>query len=194
MAGVNLPVRAHADRPWRIHELTADFRVVDVWALPTPGSRDEFPALVDLVTGFDPASSSSRATRGLFALRDLMGRVLRLDDESAGLGSRVASLRERMPADLREAHPSPTVPGMPFEPLFQLDDEWAAEIANRTVHGVIHLGWVPGDDGAYRGQLTVLVRLNGLLGGAYLTAITPFRHHVVYPALMRDLERGWRDR
>jgi hypothetical protein len=32
-------------RPWRIHELTADFRVEDVWALPTPGGRDDLPRL-----------------------------------------------------------------------------------------------------------------------------------------------------
>ena len=32
-----LPDTAHTSRPWRIHELTRDFRLEDVWALPTPG-------------------------------------------------------------------------------------------------------------------------------------------------------------
>ena len=32
---------------------------------------------------------------------------------------------------------------LPFKSLYLLDDEWAAEIANRTMHGVMHLGWVP---------------------------------------------------
>lgn len=34
---MKLPRSAHASRPWRIHDLTRDFRVEDVWALPTPG-------------------------------------------------------------------------------------------------------------------------------------------------------------
>jgi hypothetical protein len=35
---------------------------------------------------------------------------------------------------------------VPFTALYLLDDEWAAEIANRTMHCAIHIGWVP--DGA----------------------------------------------
>ncbi len=76
--------------------------------------------------------------------------------------------------------------------LLGLDDEFAAEIANRTMHGVVHLGWVPDDHGGHRGQMAVLVKPNGLLGRAYMAAIAPFRHHLVYPALMRGLERRWR--
>jgi uncharacterized protein DUF2867 len=36
---VRLPNSAHTSRPWRIHELTHDFRLEDVWALPTPGGK-----------------------------------------------------------------------------------------------------------------------------------------------------------
>jgi len=35
-----LPDTAHTSRPWRIHEIAADFRLEDVWALPTPGGPD----------------------------------------------------------------------------------------------------------------------------------------------------------
>ncbi len=63
-------------------------------------------------------------------------------------------------------------------------------LANRTVHGVLHPGWV--EDGAqHRGQMAVLVKPNGRLGRLYLAAIAPFRHLVVYPALLRDVERRW---
>ena len=44
---MRLPDAAHTSRPWRIHELTPDFRLEDVWALPTPGGRDDFPLLVE---------------------------------------------------------------------------------------------------------------------------------------------------
>jgi hypothetical protein len=80
---------------------------------------------------------------------------------------------------------------LPFSPLYLLGDECAAEIANETVHGVIHLGWVRrGAD--YRGQMAVLVKPNRLLGCAYLAAIRPFRYLIVYPAMIRQLEREWR--
>jgi hypothetical protein len=78
-----------------------------------------------------------------------------------------------------------------FEPVYLLDDESAVEIANRTVHGILHLGWVPDGAGGYRGQMAVLVKPNGILGAAYLATIEPFRHLIVYPQMMRDIERRW---
>ena len=41
---MRLPDTAHTSRPWRIHELTPDFRLEDVWALPTPGRPGRLPA------------------------------------------------------------------------------------------------------------------------------------------------------
>jgi hypothetical protein len=79
-----------------------------------------------------------------------------------------------------------------FSSLYLLEDEFAAEIANRTVHGVMHLGWVPDQTGGYRGQMAVLVKPNGLLGTTYLAAIGPFRHLIVYPSLMQQIGRKWR--
>ena len=61
------------------------------------------------------------------------------------------------------------------------------------MHGVLHLGWVPDGAGGHRGQMAVLVKPNGLLGVAYMAAIAPFRHLVVYPTLMRDLGRAWHE-
>jgi hypothetical protein len=39
--------------------------------------------------------------------------------------------------------------------------------------------------------MAVLVKPNGRFGAAYMAAIKPFRHLVVYPALMRAIERDW---
>ena len=77
--------------------------------------------------------------------------------------------------------------------MYLTEDEWALEIANRTVHGVLHLGWVAEHDGGHRGQMAVLVKPNGMLGTAYMAAITPFRHRIVYPAMLREIERRWRE-
>jgi hypothetical protein len=40
--------------------------------------------------------------------------------------------------------------------------------------------------------MAILVKPNGLLGTAYMAAIKPFRHLLVYPMMLRDIEREWR--
>jgi Protein of unknown function (DUF2867) len=189
-----LPPSAHSSRPWRIHEIAPDFRLEDVWALPTPGGPGDFPRLVEEFASADPAQSLPRPARALWALRSKIGEMLGWDDEDDGLGNRVATLRDRLPADLRDGPRGPESDNLPFSSLYLLDDEWAAEIANRTMHGVVHLGWVPDGNGGYRGQMAVLVKPNGRLGSAYMAAIKPFRHLIMYPALMRLIERNWRQR
>ncbi len=189
---MTLPKSAHTSRPWRIHDLTADFRLEDVWALPTPGGPDGFPRLVELMATLDPARSASAAVRTLFAIRWKLGSLLGWESQEAGLGSRVETLHDRLPGDLRDAPSGPGSDDLPFTPLYLTEDEWALEIANQTVHGVLHLGWVPVANGGYRGQMAVLVKRNGVLGSVYMAAIAPFRHLIVYPLMMRDIERGWR--
>ncbi len=188
-----LPPAAHLSRPWRIHEIVPDFRLEDVWALPTPGRADEFPILVKGLAASDPAETPSRAARMLWSLRWRLGTVLGLDEPSSGLGSRVPTLRERLPDDLRAA-PGPKFEKLPFTSLYAIEDEFAAELANGTMHGVMHLGWVSDESGVYRGQMAVYVKPNGLTGSAYMAAIKPFRHLIVYPQMLRAIERRWRER
>jgi len=191
---MRLPNNAHTSRPWRIHELTPDFRLEDVWALPTPGGPDDFPRLVQQFASADPSQGLPAAARTLWALRWKLGELLGWDRSATGVGSRVPALRDRLPADLRDAPPGPEFDSLPFTSLYLLEDEWAAEAANRTMHGVMHIGWVPDGNGAYRGQMAVLVKPNGLFGTAYMAAIKPFRHLIVYPPLMRLIGREWRAR
>lgn len=191
---MRLPDTAHTSRAWRIHELTPDFRLEDVWALPTPGGPDDFPRLVELATSYDPSRSPSLPVRALAAIRWKLGDLLGLDSPEAGIGTRVPSLRVRFPADVRGAPRGPDPDALPLTPLYLLEDEFAAEIANGTMHGVVHLGWVPDDTGGYRGQLAVLVKPNGPLGHAYMIAIRPFRYLLVYPEMLRELGRLWQER
>ncbi|MGH7750345.1 MAG: DUF2867 domain-containing protein, partial [Candidatus Dormibacteria bacterium] len=86
----------------------------------------------------------------------------------------------------------PDFDALPFTPLYLTGDEFAAEIANRTMQGVMHLGWVEDRTGGHTGQMAVLVRPNGLLGTAYMAVIKPFRHLIVYPLMMREIARTWR--
>jgi hypothetical protein len=186
---MRLPNSAHTSRPWRIHELTSDFRLEDVWELPGPGGPDDFPRLVHGFASANPSQDSPAAVRALFAIRWKLGKLFGWDAPDAGFGSRVPTLRDRLPADLRDAPPGPDFEALPFDSLYLTEDEWAAEIANRTMHGVMHIGRVPDEAGGFRAQMAVLVKPNGLLGNAYMAAIRPFRHLIVYPSMMRRLER-----
>lgn len=59
------------------------------------------------------------------------------------------------------------------------------------MHGVMHLAWVDRGDGRYQGQMAVYVKPRGPFGKGYMALIKPFRYWVVYPALMRQIERTW---
>jgi hypothetical protein len=189
---MRLPNSAHTSRAWRIHELTYDFRLEDVWALPGVGGPDDFARLVQMMASLDPSQSSSRAVRALFATRRKIGELLGWDGPDAGVGSRVATLRDRLPPDLRDGPQGPASDALPFTSLYLTEHEWAAEAANQTVHGVIHIGRVPDDTGGFRVHMAIYVKPNGVVGNVYMAAIRPFRYLVVYPSILRQLERTWR--
>jgi hypothetical protein len=188
---VRLPNSAHTAQPWRIHEIAPDFRLEDVWQLPGRGGENDFPRLVERIATRDPAKSSSFAVRTLFAIRWRLGELFGWDDPDTGVGSRVPTLRDRLPADLRDGPSGPEGDNLPFTPLYLTDDEFAAETANQTVHGVMHIGRVADPSGGYRAQMAVLVKPNGLFGSAYMVVIRPFRHMIVYPPLLREGAAAW---
>jgi hypothetical protein len=191
---MKLPKAAHTSQGWRIDEIVSDFRLEDVWALPTPGGPNDFPLLVQGIASADLTRGLPHTARALWKIRWKLGELLGWDEPDTGLGSRVSSLRDRLPADLRDAPPGPAFDMLPFTTLYRLEDEWAAEMANRTAHGVMHIGWVPEGTGGYRGQMAVYVKPNGQFGSAYMAAIKPFRYLIVYPQVMREIERRWHER
>lgn len=202
---MKLPNSEHERRPWRIHELVPDFTLEDVWALPTRGGPGDFDALLELAGSFDPARTESRPSRFLWNLRDRLGRWLDRGEASSPVadgqpgelavpGSAKTSLRGRLPEDLRGTAVGFDFGSLPFVPLYRTDREAAAEISNRTVHAVAHLAWVERGRGKYQGEMAVYVKPRGAFGRAYMALIKPFRHRVVYPALMRQMERTWERR
>ncbi|MGG8407986.1 DUF2867 domain-containing protein, partial [Streptomyces sp. 12297] len=195
---MRLPKTAHTSLPWRIHEIAPDFRLDDVWALPTPGGPDDLARLVEqMSTGATDgrgAHASAVVPRVLFAIRWKLGRLLGWDRPDGGLGTRVRTLRDRLPEDLRDGPRGPDLQAVPFTSLYLTHDEWACETANRTVHAIMHVGWVADGAGGHRGQIAVLVKPNGLLGVAYMAAIKPFRYWCVYPVMLRAIGRAWQQR
>ena len=191
---MKLPNAAHESRPWRIREIVPDFTLEDVWALPVHGGAEDFQRLLDQTVSFDPANTESVPARALWRLRDRLGSSFGLGRVSASIdsGPDETSLVDRLPDDLRNTAADLRFDSLPFRPLYRTDVEFAAEISNRTVHGVMHLAWLDQGEGRYQGQMAVYVKPRGALGKGYMALIKPFRHWIVYPALMRQMERAWK--
>jgi hypothetical protein len=190
---VRLSNSEHQSHAWRISEVAPDFRLEDAWALPAQGVASDFPALIEVMGSLDPAHAESRAARALFAIRWRVGGWFGWDDAPKPLAiphDTQTTLSARLPEDLRNTATAVNRRST-FTPLYRTDDEWAAELSNRTVHAVMHLAWVEKGEGRYQGQMGVYVKPRGRFGGAYMAAIAPFRHRVVYPALMRQIRRAW---
>ncbi|GAA2277870.1 hypothetical protein GCM10010149_21680 [Nonomuraea roseoviolacea subsp. roseoviolacea] len=190
---MRLPISSYTSQPWRIHEFTGDFAVEDAWSFRTPGAGPgDFPRMLAALREHGGLADQSPPVKFLFDLRWKLGELFGWDDPKAGVGRRVASLRERLPGDLRDAPRGPDDDAMPLKAVYELDTEAARELANKTVHTVMHLGWVQGAGGEYELRMTVLVKSNGWFGRLYMAAIAPFRHLIVYPDLTRRWERAWR--
>jgi hypothetical protein len=205
---MRLPNAAHESGPWRIREIVPDFTLEDVWALPAHGGAEDFQALLELMASSDPANAGSLPTRVLWRLRDRLGSWFDLgrisapvdggSDDAAGKlpipGTSETTLSDRLPDDLRDTAADLHFASLPFAPLYRTGVEFAAEISNRTVHGVMHLAWVDRGEDRYQGQMAVYVKPRGRFGKGYMALIKPFRHWIVYPALMRQTESAWNRR
>ncbi len=202
---MRLSIEEHTSRPWRIRKFVPDFTIEDVWALPVHGTLDEFPALLELIVGGESDSGKvdfldSSAARFLWYMRDRLGAIFGMGtlgaqvDGAASLpipGEEETSLASRLDDDLRNTAEDLQFRTLPFTSLYRTDDEFAAEISNKTMHSVMHVAWARRSDGIYQGQMTVYVKPRGPFGKAYMAFIKPFRYAIVYPALMRHFEKAW---
>ncbi len=195
---MRVPNAVHEAHPWVVAQIAPDFTLLDVWDLPAEGGAEDFDDFLAVMRELDPAEASL-LSKLLFAVRRKLGAWFGWDEDEVRPipGRSETSLIARLPEYLRGTADG-TVVGAPLKeagaaivPLYRTDDEWAAEIGNATVHGVLHVAWVEQSAGRYRARLAIYVKPRGRLGRFYLALIGPFRHLVVYPALTRQIGRAW---
>ena len=162
---MRLPNTAHTSRPWRIHELTPDFRLEDVWALPTPGGPDDFPRLVQLIACGRPVAELLRAVRTLFAIRWKLGELLGWDEP--GHRPRLPGADAPRPVAGGSAR-RPARPGLRRAPLHPAVPDSTTSSPPRSPTGPCTGSCTSAGSrtgrGGYRGQMAVYVKPNGLLG------------------------------
>jgi Protein of unknown function (DUF2867) len=192
--------REHLARPLLIHALASDFELLDVWRLPVESERAEanfelFLSCFPLLRPEYNTVAADRPTRFLFAVRDVLLRVLRIeseDDIAANLpipGCRETSLRERMTQPDRERFEIAATSKAP-SPVYGTPNERVYELSNGTVHAALVLYWHAEAD-SHRAYMAIYSKSRGWVGRAYMALISPFRYWIVYPALLKATGRAW---
>ena len=196
--GTKLANSQHAAPHWIVTTIAADFTLEDAWRIPGEGGPDDFAAFLAVVAARDRNDTDSHVARTLFRIRALLGTWFGWDDADARAlpipGCQETSLADRLPPRLQGSASGTELVSPIFVPIYQTHDEWAAEVSNGTVHAMMHIAWVDQGDGRYCGQMGVYVKPRGRLGAAYMAFIRPFRHRIIYPAMMRQLDRSWQAR
>jgi hypothetical protein len=185
----------------RVHALLADVPLHDVFCVELPGGGPgrTLADLPDLVpgAGASPGAELPLAARLLFVLRGWLGRLFGWD---AGRHAAPAESFEGrlLPEDReRSLEPSGAARGA-FRTLYRFDRESLLEVRNATVHAFLASALEPRtesdadtDTGGYQLFLAIYVRPVSRWTAAYMALIDPFRHWIVYPALIRRIERAW---
>jgi uncharacterized protein DUF2867 len=176
-------------RALRVHALLHDIRLEDAWAVPLSGGgagRTVQDLRAVLVEGREAAPA---VVQGLFRLRGRIGAVFGWDHLRAAWNAE--SYANRLtPADRARSLVAPGTPDGNFRILYRFEDEQLSELRNATVHAFASLSIQQTSNG-YLAYLGVFVQPVHRFTGLYMRAIAPFRRLVVYPAVIREMQRAW---
>src|SRR5712692_721255 len=174
----------------RVHALLAGVPLHDAWTVDLPGGRRGL-TLADLRTVLaERVTGSNSAVRSLFSLRRAIGRAFGWERVREHTDP-PSIFHDRLTESDRKASlvPTGTADG-PFRVLYVLPRESASEIWNATVHAVSSYALEERENG-YRLYWAIYVRSVGRITAPYLRLIDPFRHFIIYPALLRSVHAAW---
>jgi hypothetical protein len=179
-------------RPLRVHALLHDVPLEDAWAVPLAGGGagrtiQDFRAVMAAGLGTAPA-----VVRSLFWLRNRLGAAFAWDRRDPAWSAE--SYADRLSAaDRARSLVAPGSRDGQFSLLYRFEDEQLGELRNATVHAFLSLSIRP-TPGGYLAYVGVFVKPVHRLSRLYMSAIAPFRYLLVYPALLRKVQRGWAER
>ena len=178
--------------PLRVHALLHDVPLEDVWAIRLPGGgagRTIQDLRAVLTVGVETAP---RIVKGLFGLRWRIGSLFGWDQGRPAWSTE--SYVHRLSEDDRaKSTGAPGAPDGRFNLLYQFEHEQLSELRNATVHAFLSLSIRPAP-GGYLAYLAVYVKPVHQFTSLYMRAIAPFRRLVVYPAIIRNVQRAWAER
>ena len=195
---MKLPFRLHHRKPLKVHNLAHDFELLDVWTCPAisePIDRNRLDTFLEI---FEQRAASLLERSGpagiLFRLREKLGAWFGWDEAMNTLpipGCTETTLRSRLSPRAQsqqrwstgESATFGSNPPFAFQEVFRDEHEATFEISNGTVHALMHFSLLPGQT---KPHMAVYVKHRGWLGRVYMALIKPFRHFVVYPALLSE--------
>jgi hypothetical protein len=133
--------------------------------------------------------AASGATRFLFALRTLLGRVFGWDRKAVELPAE-SYIHRLSPAQRARSRVVPGTLSRGFHVVYEFENETLSEVINATVHAFLCNTLVPSATG-YRLYWAVYVKPVSRWTPLYMAAIEPFRRFIVYPQILRRIERAW---
>jgi len=179
-------------RPLRVHALLHDITLEDAWAVPLSGGgvgRTVQDVRAVMLAGRETAPA---VVRGLFRLRRCIGALFGWDDQR--LAWNAESYADRLsPEDRARSLAAPGTPDGSFRLLYRFEDEQLSELRNATVRAFASLS-IQRTSGGYLAYLGVFVQPVHRFTRLYMAAIAPFRRLVVYPAIIRKVQRAWAER
>jgi hypothetical protein len=175
-----------------VHALLHDVPLEDAWAVPLAGGgagRTVQDLWAVMVAG---RAAAPAVVRGLFWLRGRIGDLLGWDHQRPAWNAE--SYADRLSAaDRARSLIAPGTPDGSFRLLYRFENEQLSELRNATVHAFVSLSIRQAPEG-YLAYLGVFVRPVHGFTRLYMGAIAPFRRLIVYPALIRTMQRAWAER
>ncbi len=176
----------------QVHSLLTTPRLMDVWAIPLEngGAGRTLQDFLDMAEN-TRARDVNPLVRGLFWVRHQLGRLFGWDGAATASQPAPASYVDRIPDELRAA--SLDEVGLirgPVRILYRLENELLAEVINATVHAFISFSVFARDDG-YVAYLGVYAIYTKWWTRYYLALIEPFRQFIVYPMLIKTVQKRW---
>jgi hypothetical protein len=204
----NINKKTHNLYPWKVHEISEDFELLDVWEIPILADKtknQDFSLFLKVMQqSYKPSvhnyfSLKYLIARSLALLRVFLGETFGLDQNINSLpipGCIETSLKDRLSAeDRKRSLAEVSAEGAPDEDSWRIvylyEDEILIELSNNTVHALMHGGWVHKSGNYFTARLAVYAKPRGTMGELYMKLIMPFRHAIVYPVMMEEVKKRW---
>ena len=179
-----------------VHGILNDVPLHDAWAIDLPGGGpgrtiSDVRSLI--------ASANLRAVnpvvRFLFVLRARAGRLFGWDAKIHSIGARQdRSYIHRLSDEVkRRSFLAPGSPDRGLNLLYVLEKESLAEFRRATAHALFDIALIETQVG-YRLYWGVYVQSVSWFTPLYMALIDPFRRLIIYPAVLRRIQRAWQER
>jgi hypothetical protein len=172
------------------HSFLRDVPLHDTFAIDLPGGG-QGRTMCD-IRALLPAETAIKANllvAALFTLRFFVGRILGWDANRDEL-DRDSYLHRLGAEDRAQALITPGTPDGPFRLLQMLPRESVCEVQNATVHAFLCQA-LQEEGSGYRLYWGIYVKPVSRFTPVYMALIKPFRHLVVYPAILNRLRKAW---